>query len=56
MNNIILIPDDHFFKNHHTTIRIDMLNSIKNNNLKYNVTIIYSDHDINDAINIIYNL
>ena len=56
MNNIILIPDDHFFKNHHTTVRIDMLNSIKNNNLEYNVTIIYSDHDINDAINIISNL
>ena len=56
MNNIILIPDYHFFKNHHTTVRIDMLNSIKNNNLKYIITIIYSDHDINDAMNIISKL
>ena len=56
MNNIILIPDNHFFRDHHTTVRIDFLNAIKNNNTKYNINILFSDHDISDAYQIIHSL
>ena len=54
--NIVLIPNHSFFRDHHTSVRIDFLNTIKNNNVKYNITIIFSDYNIDDAYNIINKL
>ena len=51
MNNIIIIADNYFFKDHQTYVRIDMLNHIKNNNKEYNIIIFFSDHDKTDVYN-----
>lgn len=57
MKKILFIPDNHFFRDHHTTVRYDLLNSIKNDNTKYDITIIYSDYIKNiDDINYIINI
>jgi hypothetical protein len=56
MDNIFFICNTHFFKNHHTTVRIDLLNSIKLNNNKYNINIYFDNEDINYVNNDIINL
>ncbi len=56
MDNIFLICNTHFFKNHHTTVRIDFLNNIKLNNTKYNINIYFDEEDINIVNNNIINL
>jgi hypothetical protein len=56
MDNIFFICNTHFFKNHHTSVRIDFLNSIKLNNNKYNINIYFDDEDINTVNYDIINL
>lgn len=43
MENIIIIAQHKFFRDHQTFVRIDMLNYIQNKNNKYNVNIFFSD-------------
>jgi hypothetical protein len=43
MENIIIIAQHSFFRDHQTFVRIDMLNYIKNNNKNYNIHLYFSD-------------
>jgi len=56
MDYIFFICNAHFFKNHHTSVRIDFLNNIKLNNSMYNINIYFDDECINNINNDIINL
>jgi hypothetical protein len=55
IDNIVFLADYAFYKNKLTTVNNDFINSIKNNNEKYNITIFYTDDEPHDVLlNIIY--